>query len=267
MKPLIVLGTHRSGTSLIAELLHESGVFMGNNINSHFESIEYLKLNQLILQIAHADWDVPNNIEYLFNQKAKRKEIVKLINKQIKSFSFNLNYWGYNKFIKNKSSINWGWKEPRTTVTFPIWKEIYPEAKLLVINRNGIDVAASLYNREKKRETLIDKNYYSTRCLSLEESFKLWEEYNELLYFHLKDFNQNDVYEIKYEDFLVNPHLEISKIIGDFLMEDKFVVTQKVKNVKSENAYIFLKDKDLIDFYEKKRFNNTMTKLGYNNLI
>src|SRR5438309_1446215 len=68
---LIVAGMHRSGTSLLASLLHRGGCPMGaemlpadsNNRLGYFEDVEFLDLNRRMLAAAvpfnksgHADW-------------------------------------------------------------------------------------------------------------------------------------------------------------------------------------------------------------------
>src|SRR5690606_10816784 len=97
-----ILGMHRSGTSLITELLQDSGLYIGRNLNTHFESKEYLKLNQLILRYAHADWDVPMNIEHLFKHKDKKNQIVNLISQGIYGTDFKRKFWGYSPIFRRK---------------------------------------------------------------------------------------------------------------------------------------------------------------------
>ena len=45
----------------------------------------------------------------------------------------------------------WGWKDPQTIFTLPLWLKLFPDAKLIYLTRNGVDVAASLLTREQKR--------------------------------------------------------------------------------------------------------------------
>lgn len=65
MTTVIILGMHRSGTSIIAGVLHTLGVYMGNkfigahwsNLLGHFENIEFVRLNDKILKNAGGSWD------------------------------------------------------------------------------------------------------------------------------------------------------------------------------------------------------------------
>jgi hypothetical protein len=57
--PLIVIGMHRSGTSLVTQILARAGVFLGSDRNSHDESYFFRGLNDLVFRAAHAEWDWP----------------------------------------------------------------------------------------------------------------------------------------------------------------------------------------------------------------
>lgn len=41
----------------------------------------------------------------------------------------------------------WGWKDPRTTVTLPFWKELVPDAKYVICLRNPADAVSSIQRR------------------------------------------------------------------------------------------------------------------------
>ena len=44
--PIILLGMHRSGTSMIAGMLEELGLFMGNHKDRNNEAFLFMKLNE-----------------------------------------------------------------------------------------------------------------------------------------------------------------------------------------------------------------------------
>jgi len=69
MSTICIAGIHRSGTSMIAHLLHECGVYLGSaselvpatpdNEDGHWEHLEFLALNIAILARVGAGWDLP----------------------------------------------------------------------------------------------------------------------------------------------------------------------------------------------------------------
>ena len=57
--PIIVLGMHRSGTTMVARLLSHMGVFMGADVDANHESRLFQGLNDWLLTRAGARWDEP----------------------------------------------------------------------------------------------------------------------------------------------------------------------------------------------------------------
>lgn len=268
MEPIIILGMHRSGTSLIAELLKDLGLFIGNDLNVHFESKSFLEINDFILSTAHAHWDYPLNIENLLDDKASFENVVFNIQKIINNFNFKKQYWGIqNILLKKQKKLHWGWKEPRTTATFPIWLKLFPNAKFLFIHRNGVDVAQSLNLREKKRQGKINSPVYSLRCLDINESFKLWEEYNNIYEKYKNLISNSNLLSFSYEDLIEYPikHLKIiSEFIG--LNIDNTKINMISKKLDSSKSYKFINDKDLINLYSKFKKSDLMRLYNYDKL-
>ena len=110
-KTFIVLGMHRSATSLVAKSLsHE--ICMGmefipaneHNEEGFYEDKRFLSLNDRILGTAGGSWNNPpteKNISSMFMTfKAEIKELVENMNK--------------------KHDL-WGWKDPRTVLTIRLF--------------------------------------------------------------------------------------------------------------------------------------------------
>src|SRR3954454_23215857 len=57
--PVILLGMHRSGTSLIARVLDELGLFQGAELQEDHESVYFLDMNDLLMRRIGASWDNP----------------------------------------------------------------------------------------------------------------------------------------------------------------------------------------------------------------
>ena len=57
--PVIVIGMHRSGTSMLTRFIQDLGVFMGKDLSENDESRFFMNLNRWILFQAGASWDVP----------------------------------------------------------------------------------------------------------------------------------------------------------------------------------------------------------------
>jgi len=152
-KCIIVLGMHRSATSLIAKGLHDAHVNMGNellgpsssNIEGHFEDVDFLRLNMDILNAAGGRWDYPPPEKNII-------QIGEIYSDRIKAL--------INEKKKNKKL--WGWKDPRTTLTIRCYMPFLKEEDVIFVScfRNPYTVATSL----KKRDNMsIDKGVQLAR--------------------------------------------------------------------------------------------------------
>lgn len=139
-KQIIVLGPHRSGTSMVAGILHHLGVFMGEDLvmgnmpeqpTGYFEDREFLQLNERILSRAGGGWqDIPD--QAAINSTADRfsEEIADLIGR------------------RSEHKI-WGWKDPRTCLTLPLYLRFLSNPHIVIVQRDYLAIKASLIKREK----------------------------------------------------------------------------------------------------------------------
>src|SRR4051812_23444294 len=58
--PVILLGMHRSGTSLIARVLDQLGLFQGSELQEDHESVYFLDVNDTLMKRIGASWDNPS---------------------------------------------------------------------------------------------------------------------------------------------------------------------------------------------------------------
>lgn len=151
----VILGMHRSGTSALAGLLHSNGIVMGRdedfypppmkeNPKGFYENVRFRRINDQILKevnykVKSFDPNIPVSIPPTENEKL-RKMMKELIRSYDKEFS------------------NWGWKDPRTSLTFASWCEVMDEMEVLtdvrviVILRPATQVAKSMMARGNKEK-------------------------------------------------------------------------------------------------------------------
>lgn len=274
---------HRAGTTMLTAFLEELGLFVGAKKEINNESVFFLRLNEWILKQANTTWDNTYNFKFI-NDDLKR--IVKrVINYNLKG-TRRIEFLGLKRFLRYKDirdlNIPWGWKDPRNSFTIDIWKEIFPNAKILHIYRNPLDVAESLRLREEKIKSefgktlfsrvleflLIDKIGYqnSYRVLNIHEGIKLWEEYVRKS-FQLNDEFSDRILHIKYEDFLENPQKKLNLIL-DFLdlRANKQKILEVARKVRIDRRYTFLKNEKLVEIYNQIREREIMQRLNYNNI-
>ena len=62
-RPIIVIGMHRSGTTLLTKLMEKGGVFWGRQKDEYNESIFFQDLNERLFSMANATWDHPEPVK------------------------------------------------------------------------------------------------------------------------------------------------------------------------------------------------------------
>ncbi len=204
ISPIIVIGMHRSGTTLVAKLLNELGVFMGRELDFYYEAKCFQNINKKLLAAQGAHWAKPQPFIDAIKNESVSKAGKSIMKDLLETYS--------ESYGKSKDSGIWGWKDPRNTLTLPLWLQIFPDAKFIHIVRNGLNVAVSLYQRDIlywiKKST--EKRLFPP---TIPTSFRLWEIYVRQ---GLKHERKNSkILRIHYENLLSNPEKYV-RIIAEF---------------------------------------------------
>ncbi len=186
-KTIVVLGMHRSGTSLVAGVLHHLGVNMGKemlggdrfNPFGHFENKKIIKLNEEILKEAGGSWYAPPSSEKILKVREKFKNKIKEI-------------------IESEKSKLWGFKDPRTSLTIELFLPFLENPYFIVCYRNKREIIKSLIRRDKMNFE------YASRLIDLyyERITKFFEAHRDL-----RRIN------VKYEEMMRKPRVVLEKII------------------------------------------------------
>ena len=217
----IVLGMHRSGTSVVAGILHFNKVIMGTyetfwprplpqNPKGFYENYDFRKINDTILQ--ESDYNTKHykaTIPIPELSKSIKKKMIKTVGRYESKFE------------------NWGWKDPRTCLTISNWIGIFKEMDLIekvnivFVSRQSLSVARSL----KKRN-----------ALPLLQGVNLWKVYTERAIDFCELSNIPTIY-LSFEEILKKPISECEKIFK-FLSQpfDKNVVRDFVDKDISTNS-------------------------------
>jgi hypothetical protein len=162
-KTIVVLGMHRSATSLVACGLHQE-ISMGDDLlpasgsnpRGHFEDRHFVRLNDRILSAAGGRWDRPPSQHAIL-------EVGERFSDQIQS---TLDLASSGKEI-------WGFKDPRTTLTVPLYVPFLQNPHFVCCFRAPDQVARSLQRRNG---------------FPLEKGLRLAAIYNRRLLAFLSDF-------------------------------------------------------------------------------
>lgn len=282
LQPVIIIGMHRSGTTMLSQVLEKHGLYQGWKKEENNESTFFIKLNEWILRELGGRWDEPENLVDVTSHSPEHlSAIVRYIEDQLGS-PRAIEYLGVKQYLSHRTIFNlqspWCWKDPRTSLTLAIWLRIFPDAKIIHIIRHGVDVANSLRVRTQKylkvntqlygkrrfiysilgkRGTLVD----APRCLSLEGGFSLWERYVEsaCLYRHKAP---SRYMEVKYEDLLSNPQQYVASIFDFCGLATSSIDAEYLKGFVDQNkGSRFLANAELKEFSE--RVASRLKKFGY----
>ena len=140
MSEVIIAGFHRSGTSMVTQLLHSAGLFVGDDLLGarpsnpfgHFEDREVLKLHDSILRDNSYNWQVDEHlIPTVFPERWNAaRQIVK------------------NRRLQHQL---WGFKDPRVCMFLGLWHHLMGDAKVLLVFRSAVDSVSSIARRHAEQ--------------------------------------------------------------------------------------------------------------------
>ncbi len=225
--PVLVVGMHRSGTSLVTRVLERLGVFMGADQEGNRESTFFLACNEWILSAAGARWDRPEPLEDVW----ARPDAVAFLERALEERLRGRGRKGYLGRVRALTRATpaaleepWGFKDPRTTLTLPLWLRLLPGARVVHVVRDGVDVAASLRARSRRQLAGLGErpapdgtrapNWFpSLRCLELEEGLALWAWYLDRCRENVTvRASDTPLHQIRYESLLGEPGEEAGRL-------------------------------------------------------
>jgi FkbM family methyltransferase len=260
-KPIIVVGMHRSGTSLLSRVLSDLGVHMGGDLSINHESLFFQKLNVKVFDELGRRWDNPPEVKSLLENETYTENIVSFFKRNLSKAHFKqfLHPFRDLEALENDGIGAWGWKDPRNVYTLPVWLKLFPNAKVIFIKRHGVDVAASLRKRAlkeaEKAKTMAQKtdrvgglSSYSSRCCTLDGGYELWKEYNHAAEETLNRLNEDTYLKLEYEKLLREPDKVINEIRG-FLKSYSLKKDLSI-SLEESRAFAFKKDPELLAYAE-----------------
>lgn len=227
--PIIIIGMHRSGTSLLSRLLEALGLFLGKKKDGNHEAVFFQAINDWLLRQAGGAWDNPAPIQYLLDSPEISERTSDYIRHYLLTSPRAASYMGWLNYLRHRSLVPltrpWGWKDPRNTFTLPIWLSIFPQAKIIHLHRSGMDVALSLRQRGR-REFRLQQWYrsvpllhwirpkrggfvHSPRCDQLDSGLALWNEYMKQGARHVSAL-KNRAFDMSFEELVREPLRSLS---------------------------------------------------------
>lgn len=267
--PVIFIGMHRSGTSMLGRLLEELGMFFGTRKDENNEALFFQELNDWLLTQCGGRWDNPGPFKDFFWHSDEAVRWTETYLRNMLASPRAIQFLGARRLLSGgiaNLDEPWGWKDPRTTFTLGMWLKLFPDAKVVSIERNGVDVAQSLRTREIK--ILEDaQRYYqryralffirprragfanSPRCLSLENAFSLWQEYTSAADTAIAALPRERTLTLRYEEVLSDPVRWLTEVAAFCeLNASSARINETVKSIRADRAQAYESDAELKKF-------------------
>jgi hypothetical protein len=175
---------------MVARMIHTCGVYFGpecilaqsspDNERGFWENVDFVTLNDALLQELGGAWDTPPPPPETWNIAGLDP---------LRDGALDL--------ISRLSGLKqWGWKDPRNSLTLSFWRQLIPKIKVVICLRNPLEVIQSLVRRG------------STADDSLLE---LWLTYNQEL---MAAVPPEDRVITHYATYFRDPRRELRRVLG-----------------------------------------------------
>jgi hypothetical protein len=148
---IVVLGMHKSGTTLVSQLLHRSGIHMGDFDESvaydeggWFERQDFVAINQRLLA-PHLRPTVGARLERLFRRGAPggiemNRDSVAILDSFPETVPPDIAAEMRRLVARCVGAHpDWGFKDPRTCLTYRLWAPHLPEHRIVAVFRSYSD--------------------------------------------------------------------------------------------------------------------------------
>lgn len=220
---ICIIGMHRSGTSMVARLLHLCGLDLGpaenligpdaGNPLGHFEHAGFHRIDEALLGHFGGSWDNPPELKPGWEQDSSLAHLTEEAKRLIDTFA---------------ESPLWGWKEPRAALLLPFWKSIIPRLRFVICVRSPLDVARSLEKRNR---------------ISIGAGAFLWNRYLRAVIRDTEGYGRLFTF---YDDYFVDFLPAIERVVefcglslGESVSHLRDAVSQELRHHTSETATLF----------------------------
>jgi len=137
--PILICGCPGSGTSLVTKILRHAGLFTGADsgppdARKYHESQCFKRYNERFLSETILFSHAPKSVEQFEKHNQLMVQRLESLAQLVDRDALLREYWGDSENLKAEAI--WGWKDPRNSATALIWKEVFPQIRVIVISRN-----------------------------------------------------------------------------------------------------------------------------------
>ena len=179
LPPVCIAGMFHSGASLVARLLHATGLFFGD-VDDSYEHSRFVALNDEVLNQIGGGWDRPVRLPAKWKTDSHLAPLKKTAQELLSEFH---------------RRAPWGWADPRNSLTLPFWQAAAGPLKIVVCLRHPLDVVLELRARHRLSNAL---------------ALHLWTTYYERI---LSDSRPADRLVTDDEAYSTDPDREVARVL------------------------------------------------------
>jgi len=287
--PIIVGGIGGSGTRLVAGLLKELNVFIGNDLNPPLDNLTFtliFKRQKWFFKNKDNTREINRGIRILEKAMTNRKpysvkEYWFLLKATVMMYrhghynnSQGKGFWAIKRLkhiLFKRTNMNltgweaWGWKESNSHLILGELSDYFPDMKYIHTIRHGLDMAYSTTQQQLFNwAPLFEINIPRTKEEIPFSSFRYWVEVNKKVLGTGQKLGEDKFYCLNYDELCKNPKEEIEKLLL-FLQipfNDKLItklatlpkIPKSFGRFRDHNNSIFLKED--IEYLEKLGFSS-----------
>jgi len=226
--PVCITGMHRSGTSLVTNLLRLCGLYLGkeadllpatvDNQAGYWESRSIMLLNDAILRQLGGAWDSPPPLGVSWAHESRFRSLRQQAETLLREFT---------------GREPWGWKDPRNCLTLPFWQDL---DRIKTPRGSKLRVVLCLRDPLEVFESLRDRRFTPSSS-----GLDLWLTYNRSI---LNSTRVEDRIITHYDAYFRNAAAELRRVLNfleiaapDDLVERSIsAVSQELRHKNSSGA-------------------------------
>ncbi|HEX9366559.1 MAG TPA: sulfotransferase [Vicinamibacterales bacterium] len=197
---VLVLGMHRSGTSVATEILGKLGLWIGTeqhligasqyNPRGHFELLAGVELDNDVLRQAGGTWDHPPAIESV-------DALAPTIRPEVETW------------FGGRSAL--AFKDPRLCLTLPVWIPALAgfDVRIVHVVRDPLAVAQSLVTRNAAMD--VPASRFAKGEMAASDALALWGEYNRRACLYVERFAVPRLF-VSYDELVEAPATQVRRI-------------------------------------------------------
>jgi hypothetical protein len=255
-----------SGTRVVAEIISQLGVYIGDDLNNSVDNLLYTRLFKNINWYKNATPKERDKRHLIFEKCMTGKKLS--FNEKVELFKAsksNIHVKSSNKYYKNiflgeqklnkNDNEHWGWKEPNCHIYMEDIHRVFKNIKYIYVIRHGLDMAYSkniqqlenwgfLYNLELKESD--GKGEIAVKQL------EYWIKSSEKAIQTGNDLFKENFYILNHQNLSLNPSEEIDKLVNFLGVSTTETIYNQVvglpkipatnERYKKENLNIFSKN-------------------------